>query len=70
MTFSLSSTSCLLKFPVNKGTLAMMTAMARKTSLENIQLRNCDYFLIISYCSHSIMLTKYATRGLVCVPLN
>ena len=28
--------------------LTMMTATARKTSLENKHLRNCDYFAIIS----------------------
>ena len=35
----------------------MMTATARKTSLENKHLRNCDCFVIIPSCSHFTMLT-------------
>ena len=31
---------------------------SRKTSLENKHLRQCDYFEIISSCSHFTMLTK------------
>ena len=30
----------------------MMTGLARKTSIENKHLRNCDYFAIIPSCSH------------------
>ena len=48
----------------------MLTAMARKTSLE-IQLRNCDYFVIIPSCSHSIMLDVcYIWIGVRGVKLN
>mgnify|MGYP007058291831 CR=1 FL=1 len=43
----------------------MMTETARKTSLENKQLRNCDYFAIISSCLHFTMLTKNPASGLV-----
>lgn len=44
--------------------------MAEKTSFENKNLRSSDYFAIIDYCSHSILLTNYATRGLVGVSYN
>ena len=43
----------------------MMTATARKTSLENLHLRNCDYFAIIPSCSHFTMLANNPTTGLV-----
>lgn len=56
--------------PLYFGALAMMTAALRKTSLENEHLRNCDYFAIIPSFSHSTILAKYATNGLVCAPLN
>ena len=46
----------------------MMTVMARKTSLENKHLRNCDYFAIISSCSHFTMLAKNPITGLVFAP--
>ena len=49
----------------NEGVLAMMTEPARKTSLENKHLRNCDYFAIIPSCSHFTMLTKNPAPGLV-----
>ena len=41
----------------------MMTATARKTSLENKHLRNCDCFVIIPSCSHFTMLAKNPTTG-------
>ena len=41
-----------------KGVLAMMTEPARKTSLKNKHLRNCDYFAIIPSCLHFTMLKK------------
>ena len=41
----------------------MITATARKTSLEIKQLRNCDYFAIILSCSHFTMLAKNPTTG-------
>ena len=50
---------------VVQGVLAMMTEPARKMSLENKHLRNCDYFAIISSCSHFKMLTKNPATGLV-----
>ena len=43
----------------------MTTATARKTTLENKHLRNCDY-LRLSY----LVLAKQATTGLVFAPLN
>ena len=43
----------------------MMTEAARKMSLENKHLRNCEYFAIIPSCSHFTMLTKNAATGLV-----
>ena len=46
------------------------TATARKASLENKHLRNCDYFAIIPSCSHFEMLAKKPTTGLVYAPLN
>ena len=52
------------------GALTMITAALRKTSFENKNLRNCDYFAIIPSCSHSTMSAKYATNGLVCASLN
>ena len=45
-----------------------MTATADKTSLKNKHLRNGDYFAIIALCSHSILLTNYATGGLIGAP--
>ena len=48
----------------------MMTAKARKTSLENKHLRNCDYFAIISSCSLSTMLAKYVTAEWMSALLN
>lgn len=38
---------------------------ARKTSFEDENLRNCDYFKIIPICSHFTMTAKNATTGLV-----
>ena len=55
----------LINKELNKGALAMTTATARKTALENKHLRNCDY-LRLSY----LVLAKPATTGLVCAPLN
>ena len=43
----------------------MMKETARKTSLKNKHLRNCDYFSIILSCSHFTMLTKNPVTGLV-----
>ena len=37
------------------GVLAAITETARKTSLKNKHLRNCDYFAIIPSCSHFTM---------------
>ena len=45
-----------------------MTATADKTSLKNKHLRNGDFFAIIAFCSRSILLTNYATGGLVRAP--
>ena len=45
--------------------LAMMTEPARKTSLENKHLRNCDCFAIIPSCSHFTILTKNPATGFV-----
>ena len=46
----------------------MMTAMPRKTSLENKHLHNRDYFaiIIIPFCLNEAMLAKYVytTTGL------
>ena len=50
---------------VSKEVLAMMTEMARETSLKNKHLRNCDYFAIIPSCSHFTMLKKNPANGLV-----
>ena len=41
----------------------MMSEPARKTSLENKHLRNCDYFAIIPPWSHLTMLTKNPATG-------
>ena len=54
----------------NLAALAMMTATARKTLLENIHLHNCDYFAISPSCSHLTMLARNPTTGLVCAPLH
>ena len=43
-------------------------ATAAKTSLKNKHLRYGDYSAIIAFCSHSILLTNYATGGLVGAP--
>ena len=43
----------------------MMTELARKTSLEDKHLYDCDYFAIVPSCSHFTMLTKNPTTGLV-----
>ena len=43
----------------------MMMEPARKTSLENKHLRNCDYFAIIPSCLHFAILTKNTATGLV-----
>ena len=39
-------------------------------SVESKYLRVCDYFAILPSCSHSTMLAKCATTGLVCALLN
>ena len=42
----------------------MMKELARKASLENKHLRNCDYFAIIQSCSHFTMLISLsAVKG-------
>ena len=33
-------------------------------------LHNGDYFAIVALCSHSILLTNYATGGLIGAPYN
>ena len=43
----------------------MMTETARKASLKDKDLRNCDYFAIILSCSHFTMLMKNPATGLV-----
>ena len=48
----------------------MMTVTARRASLENEHLRNCDYFVIITSYLHFTMFTKNASTGLVYAPLN
>ena len=48
----------------------MITARAKKTSLENEHLCNYDYFAIIPSCSHFTMLAKNLTTGLVRALLN
>lgn len=49
----------------------MTTVMARKTSLENEQLRNCDY-LRLSHLVRilSVMFAKYGRTELVRAPFN
>jgi len=49
----------------------MTTVTAKKTSLENEQLRNCDY-LRLSHLVRilSVMLAKYGTIELVRAPFN
>ena len=43
-----------------------MTATATsKTSLENKQLGNGDYFVIIAFSSHPLLMTEHAANGLV-----
>ena len=44
--------------------------MAAKTSLENKHLRLLLWFAIFSSCSHSTLMTKYATNGHVEAPLK
>ena len=44
------------------------TTTARKTSLENKNLGNGYYFLIIASSSHPQLLTEHATNGLVEAP--
>ena len=39
-------------------------APADKISLKNKHLRNGDYFAITAFCSHSILLTNYATGAM------
>ena len=50
----------------------MTTLTIRKKPLESNNLLICNYmyFAIIFSCSHSAMLAKYDTTGLVCTPLN
>ena len=43
----------------------MMTETARKTSLKNKHLRNCDYVAIIPSGSHFTMLTENPATGLL-----
>ena len=45
-------------------------ATATKTSLENKHLGNGDYFVIIAYSSHPLLLTEHAANGLVEPPLK
>ena len=40
------------------------------TMLKNKRLRNGDYFAMVAFCSHSILLKNYATVGLVGMPYN
>ena len=47
-----------------------MTAKATKTVLENKHLGNCDYFVIIAFPSHPVLLTEHTANGLVEVPLK
>ena len=47
----------------------MMTATARKTSLKRKTAAQSWLFSISPSCSHSILLAKYATTGLVCATL-
>ena len=39
-----------------------MTATADKVSLKNKHLRYADYFAIIAFCLHFILLTKFRYR--------
>ena len=48
----------------------MMTTTAKKTSLENQHLCNCDYIVITPTCSHSTMSANYVTAESVSAPLN
>ena len=43
------------------GNEVVTTATADKTSLKNKHLRDADYFVIIAFRSHSMLLTNYAT---------
>ena len=47
-----------------------MTAMVDKTSHKNKHLRNDDYFAIIAFCSHFILLTNYAKNEPVRAEFN
>ena len=42
----------------------------RKTSIENKDLANDDYFVIIASSSHPLLLTNYAKNGLAGAPYN
>ena len=48
----------------------MMTATARKTLLENLHLRNCDYFAIIPFAFYNVGEQTYNWIGLSAVKLN
>lgn len=37
---------------------------------KNKHLRNADYFAIVGFCLHSVLLTNYDAGGLVGVPKN
>ena len=43
---------------------------ATKTSLENRRLGNGDYFVIIAFSSHPLLLTEHAANRLVEAPLK
>ena len=45
-------------------------ATAVKTTLKNKHLRKGDYFAIIAFCAHSILLTNNAKTGPVVAPYN
>ena len=47
------------------GALALMTATATKTSVENKHLENGGYFVIIASSSHPLLLTEHAVNGQV-----
>ena len=50
--------------------LATTTATAAKASLENIHLRNADYFMIIASFLYPLLFTDRAASGLLEAPLK
>ena len=49
---------------------AFVARVAMKTSLENKQLGNSDYFVIFASSLHPLFLTERAENGLIEAPLK